>query len=826
MTVSANMRKILEVLGYEDEDKILDDLIPRLAGAQKHRLELRNSHVKQVTRSTALVVLGQLDPAIAAGLRASGLEWEAFRSDLGLSRSIDAVQVDDCELHEDFRQALKLFLDMHTDQRKVSTGNLALAIAEMASKDETGKVGRRLRHCGADLALLPVTLAEAITPDGDTGVATLAFIGDAPKTDEDFLKRGDLAFVLAARLNRVWDKLNEEEGAQKPKDPQGNKESVGLWNRPVRRRRTAFEDGFVVHIDAPWGGGKTTFANHLSRILNPYRVPGPLPDWLAALPLDDTRFWPKGFRRPWHVVTYNAWRHQHVDPPWWVFYQAIRRQCFRAVRNEKIAAKEGKLPRPIPDYEYKGFLVRHYRWVALWVREIRWRVLNPKIYALLVTFVLTWIVAWVLYKFDLFVPNLLEKLSDPNGAGLPAVLTTGLVILLGGGTAVWSLFAAFTESLLPGTPDAAKNYSLGSGDPLDRFRSHFNGMIRSFRRPVIVIVDDIDRCEPKVVVEVVRGIQTILRSPRVVFVLLGDRDWIEHAFAHVHDAMTGIDVGPEHTFGGRFVEKAIQLSLVLPEITREGRTEYVQELLHVAAGRPREGVADLPETEQKNVAESLEKILEVQEPRDRDSRALSLRQRILDDESVERPVREAVARHIDRLLALRSAADEKTEKATRHRLVPIATVLPRNPRQIKRIINSISLFQEIARIEQQIQPGSTEWCTLALWTVLMTEWPRTWATLSTYPGLVDRVRSKDNDKGKTQISARLPSDELTKDWHTQIENNRPVMELFEFRSEEGNWAGAALTASAVEKFNGFMPALGIELLSKPVKEASSWVEKA
>jgi hypothetical protein len=76
------------------------------------------------------------------------------------------------------------------------------------------------------------------------------------------------------------------------------------------------------------------------------------------------------------------------------------------------------------------------------------------------------------------------------------------------------------------------------------------------------------------------GMQTILVSPRIVFVLLGDRDWIEKSFAEVNSKMVGIDVGPEHEFGSRFVEKAIQLSLTLPEVLVDDKDRYVRHLLN------------------------------------------------------------------------------------------------------------------------------------------------------------------------------------------------------------------------------------------------------
>jgi KAP family P-loop domain len=978
------MRSTLARLGYEYDENFLRNLIPRLHGAHQHRLDVGNAIQDRVTRSTALFVLKELDPAIGAGLQQAGVDWEKYGRIVALVDPISSIAVDDVELHEDFERALERFRRSHPNARAATPGNLALAIIEAAAEESDAVVGKRLREAGGNLDLLPQTLAEALEPAraegegvrptvwllhykdedrparlfasdnpgagidwrstkiiddirpgdpviywrdinrkkddrgglvgtgrflgglsrsepvgaGEQGkawhyyptkfvelfadrllerdavitatdlnlnwragsilkvpldtavrideylvkngrktlfigqpredVQDIVFISDAPKTDEDFLRRGDIAFVLAARLNRIWDETNEEPAGSPRADPESWLERriaaltrsqtwAGLFSR---RERTTFDSGFVVHIDAPWGGGKTTFANYLARILNPYCTPGSPPDWLANLPLHDTRFWPERFRRPWHVVTFNAWQHQHVDPPWWCFYQSIRRQCFDAVRIETSAVipasprngpnsgkqSDAKIPpSPTAEFSYHTRFSRHVHWIYLWLWELLWRIFNPKVQSLLVTFLLTLVAAVVLYSYDLFVPGAFNKaLSEGlKATEVPAIVTTGVLILFGGATAIWSVFAILTETLLPGTPDAARNYSLGSGDPLERFRRHFHRIVRSVNRPILVIVDDIDRCEPRFVVELLRGIHTILRSPRMVFVLLGHRDWIEHAFAHVHSAMYGIDVGPEHTFGGRFVEKAIQLSLVLPDITPDGRTDYVRQLLGVAEGAPQEGTETLTDDEKKEI----EAILSTADPVSRDAQAKSLREAIRTNETLGDPARKAVVKQIDRQLALRSASDRRIQVATQHRLIPIAPVLPANPRQIKRIINGIGFFQEIARIEKEIQPESAEWCKLALWVVIMTEWPRTWATLSAYPGLADKVQMPG-----AATAAALPDEQQTKEWVDAIRKNEAIMGLLNFSASEGRWAQAHIDAATVEQFRAFMPAAGTQFL--------------
>jgi hypothetical protein len=662
-----------------------------------------------------------------------------------------------------------------------------------------------------------------------TSHAEIGFVADAAEIDDDFLGRRDLAFVLAVRLNRIW---NEENRPDRP--------GTGFMGRLrfiIRRIRNYFAyrvaprtgDGssFVVHIDAPWGGGKTTFANYLTCILNPYRRSGGLPDWLADLPLHDPVLWPAEFRRGWHVVTFNAWQHQHVDPPWWCFYQAIRAQCFRSMRTTRFAAKKPSKrkpetvhnpPRPSKPNRFNSFLIRHLKWIRLWDLEISWRIFSPATAMLILTFMLTLIAAIVLSQLGLFKPEAYNKALTEGlkAESVHTLLSTTLVILFGGATAIWSVFSAFTKTLLPGTADAARNYSMGSGDPLERLRHHFDRLVRSLKRPVVVVVDDIDRCKPDFVVALLQGVQTILRSPRVIFVLLGDRDWIEKAYASVHKTMAAIEVGHEHTFGGRFVEKSIQLSLVLPEITPDVKEEYVRSTL----GAPRELRHEPPsERAHQELEAGLDKILRDSNPIARDANAAELRQEIEADQQLNSQTRKAYVKKIDRQMALRSASDGMVQKATEHRLMPIAEVLPANPRQIKRIINGIALCQEIGRIVHGIQPDSKDWCNLALWVVIMTEWPRTWATISRYPGLVERCRSPE-----CQTSGALPEPEVEKEWVKSIRADKALMDIIDFQhdDEDSVWTDAGLDADAVAILRTIMPAAGGKLLDQ---ESSGSKEK-
>ena len=252
----------------------------------------------------------------------------------------------------------------------------------------------------------------------------------------------------------------------------------------------------------------------------------------ANLRLDDRDYWPCAYaRRKWITVTFNAWQNQHVTPPWWNFYESIRKQCLEA----------------LPFGE---------RWGNR-ISEWTWRILSPATQQALLTTLLLGVAAFLVYWSGFY--NWLQK-SEIAGVKWSTIATSvasgGIGVLLFGSirSGLTTFVSSVTDSI-----DAKK---LGEADPLERFRRHFARAVRQYARPVLVIVDDLDRCDPKYVVDLVRGILTIFRSPRVVFMFLGDKNWIETSFAKVHKEMTDAHKDAKVTFGGRFAEKAIQLSFV------------------------------------------------------------------------------------------------------------------------------------------------------------------------------------------------------------------------------------------------------------------------
>jgi hypothetical protein len=667
----------------------------------------------------------------------------------------------------------------------------------------------------------PETLAQTEDSQIASKRADLEPLADTVDGSVDHLGRANIAYALAGRINEVWDQMNKPGGKAAGPAP-----------------------GFVIHIDAPWGGGKSTFAEHIAQILNPYSIKGPLPTWLKALPIGKDGTWPERFRRPWHIVRFNAWQHQHVTPPWWVFYETIR-ETVTTVTGAEANHREAAFPMPLADFGYRSPAIRKWKAFELQVREYVWRFATPTIllntaFLVFTVTLLSLLTYFGLISFDIEKGASVAKAAKDSAAGgeqgglgfVPSLL----VALFGGGAALWKLAGAFSASLVPGTPNAANNYSLGSGDPLKRMKRHFVSLMETVHRPVLVIVDDLDRCEPAFVVELVRGMQTILASPRVVYLLLGDRDWIEQSFTEVHKAMKGVEVGPEHRFGGRFVEKAIQFSMVLPDVSEQGRQDYVRQLL-TSSGR--QAVAEpvtappsvldsavVPENQRKIVEDlkaDAKAVLETDDYEQRERLAMDLADKF-DRVQVDLP-RQAFDEEMAQKLFFRAATDSTAERATSHMIEGMASILPANPRQIKRIVNTLSLLGQVLRIKDPAKrPGSADWQVLARWVVLMVEWPKSWFTLTRHPGLADVGLAIAQGKSEDEIAAietamkplgLLPASggrPLAK----LIAANATVMRVLDF--VESDWVKRPITASEITWLREVMPAASGQLLQPPQQE--------
>lgn len=111
---------------------------------------------------------------------------------------------------------------------------------------------------------------------------------------------------------------------------------------------------------------------------------------------------------------------------------------------------------------------------------------------------------------------------------------------------------------------------------LDDFNREFRGVLDVVyaTKPLVVIIDDLDRCLPEQTLQIVETVKLVLDEPGCVFLLAVDREIIEHAIAVKYkDLHAG---GRE--LGETYFEKVVQLPYSLPPAAEARVEEFIRSL--------------------------------------------------------------------------------------------------------------------------------------------------------------------------------------------------------------------------------------------------------
>jgi len=119
---------------------------------------------------------------------------------------------------------------------------------------------------------------------------------------------------------------------------------------------------------------------------------------------------------------------------------------------------------------------------------------------------------------------------------------------------------------------------------LDEFSDEFKRIIKLVggSKPLVVVIDDLDRCLPEKAIQVLEAIKLFLDVEGCVFLLAVDRDVVEKAIAVKYkDLLTmakDIETSPRQLFtllGENYFEKIVQLPFSLPPISDEQFRNFV-----------------------------------------------------------------------------------------------------------------------------------------------------------------------------------------------------------------------------------------------------------
>lgn len=406
-------------------------------------------------------------------------------------------------------------------------------------------------------------------------------------------------------------------------------------------------------------------------------------------------------KEPWLVVRFNAWRDQRRQPPWWSLITCI------------YAGARKNLDRRTSD--------------RLWWRWFKWRVRAD-------------FMPWAVSAALVLVCVALLVLGVTSSIG-PAVSAIGTALtLLGAG-------AVAVRSLALGSQRAAQTYAELKADPFQPMTTLFDRLIAEIERPVAVFIDDLDRCDSSYVVELLEGVQTLMRSAPVTYVVAADRKWICSSFEQKYAKFSPPIGEPGRPLGYLFLDKLFQVSAAVPQLAADVRTTYWQSLLKVSRQEAGSGAADA-EAERKAVEEA-------RRAADAKARAelagLTTHEQLAS--AVERSVEseDPIAIQATRAEAAMIITSAAASAQAEHRLKDYAHLLEPNPRAMKRLVNAYGMHQATLFLAGRAASPDA----LARWTILELRWPLLADFLATRPNYVDRVRKPLADNELKQVPTAL-----------------------------------------------------------------------
>lgn len=375
----------------------------------------------------------------------------------------------------------------------------------------------------------------------------------------------------------------------------------GLYARAIAEfiRHPSTSPPFTVSVQGPWGQGKTSVMRMIQKQLDPghpdfadaqpdVRSPEPVlesPEPVVESPKPAVTFreltsllgsdevglaFALDIGESDHpTVWFNAWKYQSSEQIWAGLAHGILRQLSE------------RLPDPV---------TRERFWLKLQLRRVDAEAVRADVHRALLEGLLPrllWSGALVL------VALVVAVLAVVGGSGtietvLSALASGGVVLGVGAGIGGW--FQAKRKSLdraLEGSFDRYVRQPDYEGRLGFRYLVE-QDMIRVLellvdpeRQPLVVFIDDLDRCEPSRVGEILEAVNLFLAGdfPGTVFVLGIDAEVVAAAMEVVNAELIEQLGERSGELGWRFMDKFVQLNLLLPRLNPDQREAFLARLL-------------------------------------------------------------------------------------------------------------------------------------------------------------------------------------------------------------------------------------------------------
>jgi hypothetical protein len=289
--------------------------------------------------------------------------------------------------------------------------------------------------------------------------------------------------------------------------------------------------------------------------------------------------------------------------------------------------------------------------------------------------------------------------------------------------------------------------------------------------PLVIFVDDLDRCTFGTVAEVVEGLNLFLAGqfPHCIFVIGMEPTLVAAQLAVAYRdlfAMLSDDdsAAARIRYGWKFLEKMVQLPVALPA-PRAGRLDrYVGSLTSYGANGDSPGPGEAAEPREAEIEEHEQALVQELDRRGGGIADIAAAARAVDaslgapdagqEETADRPVRASVVAAARRVVSSRA---NEGDPAVRKMYLNYAGQLSGNPREFKRFLNLFRFYANL-QITRELSPfpaPSLE--QLAKITMLVVRWPHLIREFTAQSGTASAVATLELLAGKHRTVAAWSS---------------------------------------------------------------------
>jgi hypothetical protein len=448
------------------------------------------------------------------------------------------------------------------------------------------------------------------------------------------------------------------------------------------------EKPITIGVEAPWGMGKTRLMRMIRERL--YTVDA------------------KGRRTDLPTVWFDAWKYDKEESLW----AALALEVMAQTRRRLSVGK----------------------WIGVWFR-VNLRRLD---YALIARTILNAVIYFVLFGALLLLAYPIVTANLGKVVALKYLQTAGVLGFIAGAAKVVyeihkRLAIPFDEKIARYVKQPKYEERVGF---IGRFQDDFKEIVAvitgSAATPLVIFIDDLDRCSPVKAVEVLEAINLLLDSERCVFVIGMDAKAVAASIEAKYKDIVALtqpsdDLGGL-TLGQRFLEKILQIEFRLPPPTNEYMAGYVDSILGGKSQTAAPAVAD-----QQQAAAAKEVLAqEEQKGKSLDEAARSRRLAEMPEQVVKEAKVQRFAESFDGYEVVRGAVRSAS------------LLLGNNPRKVKRFVNAFRLQALIANRRRLLEGKVIDLDLLAKWLVAETRWPELMSDVLDEPALLERAAAARN----------------------------------------------------------------------------------